>query len=130
MPPRQMMAASAALMAIAGFALLMAPAGVLSLYGVVLPPPELVLAQLLGAALLGNANINWLARSAVLGGIYGRPLIAGNLTHCLVGALVILRAALGGAGRPAVWATLGLYALCTAGFASLLSRRPDTPAAT
>lgn len=127
MHPRQIMAASAAVMAVAGLALLFAPAAVLSLYGVVLPRPELVLIQLLGAALLGNANINWLARSAVLGGIYGRPLIAGNLTHSFVAAMVLLRAALGGADRPAVWATVALYGLCAAGFASLLRRQPVAP---
>lgn len=129
MPPRQLMSASAVLLAVAGFVLLFAPAWLLSLYGVVLPPPELVLAQLLGAALLGNANINWLARGAIIGGIYGRPLIAGNLTHCFVAAMVLLRAALGGADRPAVWVTMGLYGLTALGFGALLYRQPTAPAA-
>ena len=130
MPPRLVMSATAALLGLAGLTLLFAPAWILSLYGVVLPPPELVLAQLLGAALLGNAIINWLGRQAVLGGIYGRPLMVGNLGHCLIAALVLLRAAMGGADRPAVWVTLGLYAVCAAGFATLLFRRPVTSAAT
>jgi hypothetical protein len=117
------MTVSASILGAAGLALLFAPAGLLALYGVVLPPPELALAQLLGAALLGNAVLNWLARQAVLGGIYGRPLAVGNLTHCLLGGLVLLRAAIGGANRPAVWATAALYLGCSIGFAWVMFAR-------
>ena len=46
--------------------------------------------QLLGAALMGFAAMNWTARGAALSGIYGRAVVVGNLMHLLVGAFVLV----------------------------------------
>ncbi len=48
------------------------------------------MATLLGTPLIGFGAMNWIARKSTLGGIYGRPLVAGNLVHFLAGALVLL----------------------------------------
>ena len=52
--------------------------------------------QLLGTALLGFAMMNWTAKGAALGGIYGRAVVIGNLMHLLGGAFVLVPRALSG----------------------------------
>lgn len=47
--------------------------------------------QLLGALYFGFAMLNWLAKDSLLGGIYGRPIVVGNATHFVVGALALLK---------------------------------------
>lgn len=78
------------------------------------------LAQLLGAALLGFAAMNWIARGAALGGIYGRAVVAANYTHLGIGALVLLKSGIdGGAAHAAYWVLTGLYVLGAALFVYL-----------
>jgi hypothetical protein len=67
------------------------------------------LVQWLGAALLGFATMNWTARGAALGGIYGRALVVANQTHATIGALVLLRHGSGAGGSPAYWAVTLFY---------------------
>jgi hypothetical protein len=49
--------------------------------------------QLLGAALLALAWLNWLHQRTLLGGIYGRPVVLPNAAFYFVGAMSTLRAA-------------------------------------
>ena len=55
------------------------------------PPAAAWLGQLLGAAWLGVAALNWLQRTALLGGIYGRPVVFANTVMYVVSALSLLR---------------------------------------
>lgn len=48
--------------------------------------------QLIGSMYLGFAFLNWTARESVMGGIYGRPLVLGNLMHFFVGTLALWKA--------------------------------------
>lgn len=78
------------------------------------------LIQLLGAALLGFAMMNWTAKGAALGGIYGRAVVIGNLMHLLGGAFVLVpRAFSGQTTTTALWILTGLYALGAALFVYL-----------
>ena len=69
------------------------------------------LVQLLGAALIGFGAMNWTARGSLLGGIYGRAVVAGNQTHLTVGALLLLKHGLVAGGSPAYWILAGVYVL-------------------
>lgn len=70
------------------------------------------MAQLLGAAFLGFGVMSWTARGSVLGGIYGRAVVAGNQTHLTIGALLLVKGGFElGVGNPAYWAFTGLYVL-------------------
>ena len=56
--------------------------------------------------------MNWIARGSALGGIYGRAVVAGNQTHLVIGALVLVKRGIdGGADHPAYWVLTGLYVL-------------------
>jgi hypothetical protein len=76
--------------------------------------------QLLGAALLGFAMMNWTAKGAALGGIYGRAVVIGNLMHLLGGAFVLVpRALSGGATTMPFLILTGAYAAGAALFVYL-----------
>jgi hypothetical protein len=49
------------------------------------------LGQLLAAAWLGIAALNWLNRGARIGGIYGRPIVLTNISVYFISAMVLLR---------------------------------------
>lgn len=90
-----------------GLALLFAGAEVSPLlFGLALP--EIVTA-IMAAAFLGFASMNWIARHHVLGGIYGRAVVAANQVHFTIGALVLARRVLVHGGAPGLWLLTALY---------------------
>ena len=52
---------------------------------------SLLTLQILGAAYLGFAMLNWMTKNNLIGGIYGKPLIIGNLVHFLVSVLALIK---------------------------------------
>jgi hypothetical protein len=88
------------------------------------PPASAWLGQLVAAAWLGVANLNWLSRSALLGGIYGRPVVATNLTLYTIGALGSLKALGDGAAAPLVWTVAAPMATFAVVYGALLLRGP------
>ena len=84
--------ASALWLGIAGFALLFAPDAVLPRLVAGYPSSGLWLGQLLGAAWLGLAALNWINRRLVLGGVFARPIVFANAIHYFISAMVLLRA--------------------------------------
>jgi hypothetical protein len=83
---------NALVLAAGGGALLFAPDWVLPVLVPDFPAAGLWVGQLVAAAWLGMAALNWLQRSAVLGGIYGRPIVLANLALHFISALVIVKA--------------------------------------
>jgi hypothetical protein len=81
------------------------------------------LPAILGAALLGFASMNWIARHNILGGIYGRAVVAANQTHLTVGALVLIRHGLSHGGTAGYWVVALFYAAGAALFTVLLTGR-------
>ena len=55
------------------------------------PPQGAWLGQLLAAAWLGIAALNWLNRRARLGGIYGRPIVLTKISVYFISAMTLLR---------------------------------------
>ena len=86
--------ASAVLLAAAGSALLFAADDILPRLLDAFPSDAAWLGQLLGAAWLAIAALNWLSRGARLGGIYGRPVVLTNVAVYFISAMVLLRIAL------------------------------------
>ena len=115
---------SAALLLLGGAAMLFAPDLLLPRLVPGFPTAGLWMGQLLGAAWLGLAALNWLQRATRLGGIYGRPVVLANLVFYFVAAMALLRPALG-AGTPAPiwWVVLPCLVLSVV-YAALLFRGP------
>jgi hypothetical protein len=101
---------SALWLAAAGAALLFAPD---EARGVIAPGSgPAIVAQLLGAALLGWGAACWIVRGAPVGGIYGRAIVAGNQMHLTVGALLLVRHGVeAGSAHPAYWLLTVMYVL-------------------
>jgi hypothetical protein len=119
--------ASAALLFLAGAALLFASDVLVPRLVPGMPPSGAWIGQLLGAAWLGVAALNWLQRDTLLGGIYGRPVVFANLVLYFVGAMVLLRALLGPDAPRALWWIAVPGALLAAVYAVLLLRGPLDP---
>lgn len=121
---RFLMASSALALCIAGIAASFLPREILAEVGVAPTPPVPLLVQLLGALFLGFAILNWLAKEMVVGGVYGRPVVVGNLGHFVIGTLTLLRAAAGGDSL-ALWAATGVYAGFAIWFGLVLFSHPS-----
>lgn len=47
--------------------------------------------KLLGAAHFGFAMLNYMARTAAIGGIYGRPISVANFAHFMIAAITLIK---------------------------------------
>jgi hypothetical protein len=118
---------SAAVLLAGGAALLFAADVILPILAPGHPSGAAWLGQLLGAAWLGVAALDWLQRGTPLGGIYGRPVVLANLTLYFVGAMVLLRALREpGAPRALWWVAAPMTALAAV-YGVLLLRGPLDP---
>ena len=84
-------------------------------------------AQQFGTALLGLAAVNWIGRTSPVGGIYGRPLVVGNVAFFTANALLLLRQALEQPAVWALWANTVIVAGFAVAFALLLFGKMQTP---
>lgn len=107
-----------------GIVLLFAPDVVLPRLSPGFPDSALWLGQLLGAAWLGVAALDWLSRGTMLGGIYGRPVVFANTALYFISALVILRALSRAPSATGLWALAVAAVLLAAVYGWLLYRGP------
>ncbi|MEO8591174.1 MAG: hypothetical protein ABI432_17480 [Flavobacteriales bacterium] len=124
MNTRLLMIASALVMAAIGLSLSFAPEEVFVALGGEASGPWAIILQLCGAMYCGFALINWMAKGAVLGGIYGRPIVMGNLVHFTIGALALLKAGSGSAPKPVLWVMTTVYVLLAVAFAFVMFSDP------
>jgi hypothetical protein len=111
-------------LAVFGCALVMVPDLAVASVSPGLDRTFLPVVQLLGSSLLAFGYLNWMSRRAILGGVLGRPIVAGNFTHGLVGTLILLRLLSGDITYPVCWALCSLYLAYTIAFGRLLFSRP------
>jgi len=82
------------------------------------------LGQLLAAAWLGFAALNWLSQSALLGGIYGRAVVVGNATFYFVAALSLFKVITRQGVPPAFWLVFIPVAALACVYSWLMFRGP------
>jgi hypothetical protein len=111
-------------LALGGVALLFAPDVIVPALVPGFPPGALWLAQLLAAAWLGVAALDWLQRATLLGGIYGRPVVLANLVLYFVGDLAVLRALREPGAPRALWLFVVPATLLAVAYGALLLRGP------
>lgn len=121
---RYLMMASAAFMAVMGLALTFAPQEVLHRFDSDATLWERTLAQLCGAVFCGVAFMNWMAKGVALGGIYGRPVVIGNLAHFTMGALVLLKMPGGHAHSVLYWSLTAAYGVFAVLFGYVMFTHP------
>lgn len=116
--------ASAGFLLIGGLALLFASDVLLPCLHPELPASSAWLGQLVAAAWLAIANLNWWSRSVLLGGIYGRPLVLTNSVLYFITAMVVIRSVTRPDAHLALWLMLIPTALFAVAYAWLLFRGP------
>lgn len=94
MNTKLLMMASSVFMGLIGIVLSFMPTEILDTLGQL--PNELfaLVLQLTGALYFGFAMTNWMSKTALIGGIYSRPLSIGNFSHFLIAGLALVKAAL------------------------------------
>ncbi|HTO14951.1 MAG TPA: hypothetical protein VLZ83_04235 [Edaphocola sp.] len=88
-----LMTASAVFYGIIGIGLTFLPKEIAEYLGTDISQNSLLIFQLLGAGYWGFAMLNWMTRNSLIGGIYSRPLVAGNLAHFLISSLTLIKIA-------------------------------------
>ena len=74
-----------------GVILTFLPQEIADYMGIALNQLTILLLQILGSFYLGFAFLNWMSKDSLIGGIYKKPLVVGNLLHFLVSSLTLLR---------------------------------------
>jgi hypothetical protein len=91
MNTRILMIASAIFLGAMGVAASFLPVEILTVLDPGIDRSLATVVQVLGAALLGFAMLNWMAKGAPAVGIYGRPIVTGNLVHFTVGGIALAK---------------------------------------
>jgi hypothetical protein len=102
--PKTIFIITAGVQALYGVSLLLFPQFVLELYAI--NQADTLFPQLFGGALIAFAVINWIVRNYNAGGIYGRPIVAGNMTFFLIGFLLFAGLLVRDANSPVWWINL------------------------
>lgn len=118
---------SAAFLLCGGIALLFAPDAVLGAMAPGMPPQAYWLGQLLAAAWLGVASLNWLQRGTVIGGIYARPLVSANFILYLVSSMSMLRVVIAPSASWGMWLLAVPMFVLAAAYAALMFKGPFDP---
>ena len=106
-----------------GLAFILAPASLLSMYGVTLDPAGQWVARYLGSAFLGIAAITWLGRAATSGpGL--RAILVGDFVVSITGLGVAIFDRLYGSGNMLVWSTVLIYLLLSLGYGYFVFIKP------
>lgn len=121
---RWLFTTSALALGAAGVALTFAPHEILRAFGAPAEPHLVVLAQAAGALYLGFAMLNWMARGLLAGGVYGRPIVVGNLAHFAVMSFALVRVLLDTPSVPGPWLTAAIYIGFAAWFARVMLTVP------
>ena len=118
---------SAFVLLLGGLVLLFASDAVLPALISGFPSDAAWLGQLLAAAWLGVASLNWLQRSALLGGIYGRATVLANVVTYFISALSLVRALLGQSAPAALWLAAVPLVVLAATYGALMMPGPFDP---
>lgn len=118
------MKASAILMTLLGLAATFMPQEIVASTGGATSGIAVLIVQVTGALYVGFAMLNWMAKGLLIGGIYGRPLSAANLSHFAIAALALGKAVASGQHHPVMIAGSAVYAIFAALFALVFLGHP------
>jgi hypothetical protein len=123
MNTKLLMTVSSVMLLAAGIAITFLPQEILAHF-TAQPNQELTITlQILGAFYFAFGMVNWLAKESLLGGIYGRPIVVGNVTHFLIGALALVKG-ITLHNSILLWIAAAVYAVFTAAFTLVMYTQP------
>lgn len=119
------MTLTAILLAVLGLSLTFAADNIIVCLGIANSVPINLIFQLLGAAYFAFAMLNWMAKGAIIGGIYNKPIAIANLSHFLIGGLALTKAVINNPQLPVIFIILAVVFIIVAGvFGIINSRHP------
>ena len=121
---RVLMSASALLLGVFGLLATFVPDLLLNGLRAPASPAILLVVQVLGALYIGFAGLNWMTRDSLIGGIYSRPVVIGNLMHFLVAGLTLVKAVARAPDLSLLWPVALVYAGFAVAFGFVLFRHP------
>lgn len=119
MQTRILMVLSALFMAFLGVVASFMPQEVLIHIGTLPEPLVVTMIQVAGALYLAFAMLNWMARGVLIGGIYARPVAAGNFVHFMIVAITLIKV-LFTLRSPLLIALTAMYTVFAAWFALVI----------
>ncbi|WP_044403123.1 hypothetical protein [Lacinutrix sp. Hel_I_90] len=126
-----LMITSAIILGIMGLGLTFLPEEISEVLGMKTNQVSLLTIQILGATYLGFAMLNWMTKNNLIGGIYSRPLVIGNLVHFLVSSFALIKMLLHLENHIEIIVTLTIvYFILTLGFGYVFMTNPSKIAKT
>lgn len=127
MNTKLIMTLTAILLAILGLTLTFAPDQMIMMLGMKNSIVLSLILQLLGAMYFAFAMLNWMAKGAIIGGIYNKPIAIANLSHFLISGLALTKAVLYNHQLPIIFIFMaGLFIILAVIFWLITSRHPET----
>ena len=125
MNTKLIMTLTAILLAVLGLSLTFAADNIIVWLGIANSVPINLIFQLLGAAYFAFAMLNWMAKGAIIGGIYNKPIAIANLSHFLIGGLALTKAVINNPQLPVIFTIVAALFMVMAGvFGIINSRHP------
>lgn len=117
---RTLLVASTIFNGIMGLLTSFLPQEVLEIIGLPSSPVHVLLVQILSAFYISLAMINYLSKDAVIGGIYNRPILMGNIAYHGIASLALVKYAMSQGIFSATFITLTVvYCALSLGFLRL-----------
>jgi len=125
MNTKLIMTITAILLAVIGIGLTFAPDNIIALLGINDNVVTRLILQLMGAGYFAFAMLNWMAKGAIIGGIYNRPIGVANLTHFSIGGIALIKVVLHNHQLPVALSIMaGFYVVMACVFGVIVSRHP------
>tara|TARA_B100001094_G_C17798418_1_gene607882 strand:- start:198 stop:596 length:399 start_codon:yes stop_codon:yes gene_type:complete len=88
---KPLMIISAIFLAVNGFGFSFFPNEIYVLFNNDINSLFILILQVLGALYLGFSYMNWMSKNSLIGGIYNKPLLIGNMLHFLTASIAMIK---------------------------------------
>jgi len=86
-----LMTASSIFLMICGLGLTFVPEEISEFINAGSNQTSILFLQILGSLYLGFGMLNWMTKNNLIGGIYSKPLVIGNLAHFLMSSIALIK---------------------------------------
>ena len=85
----------------------------------------ILILQILGALYLGFSILNWTSKSSLIGGIYNKPILMGNLLHFFTASMTLIKLNQGFQDNQLIFSYTIIYSLFTLSFGYVFFTNPS-----
>ncbi len=123
--PKTIMILSTIILGNIGIILTFMPEEILKLLYLVITKELQLIFQILGAFYFSFAILNWMTKSNLIGGIYGKPVVIANLAHFSIVSIALIKEIIANPNSPTlIWAMTLVYTFFAICFGIIVNRHP------